>query len=182
MAHIYEIRNIITNDIYIGSSVVFIKRKRRHLRDLKRGNHHSIILQRAYNKYGKKNFTFNILKECNVEELEKYENEYLLKLEPKYNICKIAYKTTGRIVTQETREKQRKYALENNVKPPEKTWKDRQKEVIMLDKDTLQELKTFKSLSEACRFLGKDSTYASTITRAIKRQINAYGYKWKLKN
>ena len=181
MVCIYEIRNTITDDIYIGSSVDFKNRKTRHLRDLRKGNHHSIILQRAYNKYGKENFKFKVLKTCSREQLEFYENHFLINLEPKYNICKIAYKTTGRIVTQETREKQRKYALENNVKPPEKTWKDKQVSVIMLDKDTLEKLQEFESLSSACRFLGKDSTYASTITRAIKRQINAYGYKWKYK-
>lgn len=181
MICIYEIRNTITNDIYIGSSVDFKNRKTRHLRDLKRGDHHSIILQRAYNKYDKKNFEFKILKNCSREQLEFYENHFLTTLEPKYNICKIAYKTTGRIVTEETREKHRKNALENNVKPPEKTWKDKQISVIMLDKDTSKKLQEFESLSSACRFLGKDSTYVSTITRAIKRHINAYGYKWKYK-
>ena len=181
MTCIYEIKNILTNDIYIGSSVNFKERKRRHLRDLKNLKHHSIILQRAYNKYGKSNFIFNILIKCDKNLLEKFENEFLIKLEPKYNICKIAYKTTGRVCTKETREKHRKNALKNNAKPPESTWKNKQRAVIMLDKNTLKELKEFKSISEACRFVGRDGSFSSVIRTTIKKENNAYGYKWKYK-
>ena len=48
---IYEIRNIITGDRYIGSSVDILKRFTTHKRFLKQGSHHSIILQNSFNKY-----------------------------------------------------------------------------------------------------------------------------------
>lgn len=181
MTCIYEIKNLITKDVYIGSSVNFKERKRRHLRDLKKGNHHSIILQRAYNKYGKSNFVFNILIECNKNLLEKFENEFLIKLKPKYNICKVAYKTTGRICSEKTRLKHRDNALKNNYVPPKETWKKKQKPVIMLDKNTLKELKEFESISAACRYIGRDSSFSSVISTTIRKGNNAYGYKWKYK-
>ena len=58
---IYEIRNLITGDCYIGSSMNITQRKNRHFRDLKNNSHHSIILQRAYCKYGIDAFMFNII-------------------------------------------------------------------------------------------------------------------------
>ena len=52
---IYKIENKITKDIYVGSSVNLSNRKSRHFKDLEKQIHHSIILQRAVNKYGIKN-------------------------------------------------------------------------------------------------------------------------------
>ena len=66
---IYKIYNIITNDCYIGSSYDLTKRKQRHSRDLKANKHHSLILQRAVNKYGINNFRFKILELCVVDDL-----------------------------------------------------------------------------------------------------------------
>ena len=53
---IYKIKNIITNQIYIGSSVNIRSRIKRHFKELKDGKHHSLKLQRSYDKYGKENF------------------------------------------------------------------------------------------------------------------------------
>jgi group I intron endonuclease len=70
MIGIYKITNIINGDCYIGSSVNIKERFYRHKKDLKKGKHHSIILQRAYKKYGKENFIFEVLTECDKELLE----------------------------------------------------------------------------------------------------------------
>ena len=48
---IYKIENLLNSDCYIGSTNNFSRRKKRHFGDLKNGNHHSIKLQRAVNKY-----------------------------------------------------------------------------------------------------------------------------------
>jgi hypothetical protein len=180
MIGIYKITNIINGDCYIGSSVNIKERFYRHKKDLKKGKHHSIILQRAYKKYGKENFIFEVLTECDKELLEEKENEFLILFEPKYNICKIAYSNLGRVCTEETRLKHRYNALKNNVVPPKVTWQKKQKPVSMLDYNTKQEIKNFSSVSEACRYIGKDHTFASTISSVCNGKRNsAFNYKWK---
>ena len=64
MIGIYTITNIINNKIYIGYTNNFIRRKNDHFSYLKRNVHKNIHLQKAYNKYGRDNFIFEILEEC----------------------------------------------------------------------------------------------------------------------
>ena len=45
--------------------------------------------------------------------------------------------------------------------------------------DKLEIIQNFQSLSEACRFVVKDHTFASCITRAIKLKTKSYKYYWK---
>ncbi len=73
MSGIYKILNKSNNKCYIGSTINFNDRRNLHFSKLKRGKHHSIILQRAYDKYGIDNFEFIILEEC--------ENDNLLERE-----------------------------------------------------------------------------------------------------
>lgn len=180
MICIYEIRNIITNDLYIGSTVNFNDRKWRHFSDLKKGKHHSIILQRAFDKYGEETFIMKPLEKCERSSLIDLENKYLQSLEPKYNICRIANSNLGYKVTDETKKKLSEYAKKNNVKPPKETWMSKRKKVQMLKDDKV--IMTFESLSDACRFLNKTGRFASTISRADKRNIKAFGYNWKIIN
>lgn len=49
IACIYKITNIITGQIYIGSTYHFKKRRREHFGDLSRGKHGNPKLQRSYN-------------------------------------------------------------------------------------------------------------------------------------
>lgn len=86
---IYRIKNIITEDFYIGSSKNIYKRWIQHKTQLKHNKHHSIILQRAWNKYGEKNFNLDILEECDPIFLLIKEQEYLND-HPIYNIGKVA--------------------------------------------------------------------------------------------
>lgn len=75
---IYIIRNKINSKFYIGSSCDIKKRWRRHRYDLNRNGHHNIYLQRAWNKYGKCNFEFEIiLEEDNDVNLFKIEQKLL---------------------------------------------------------------------------------------------------------
>jgi group I intron endonuclease len=86
MICVYQIRNLVNNKIYIGSSKNHKKRQARHLRDLRSGEHHCIYLQRAYDKYGIDNFIFEILEECLESELFEKEEFWIEKLSPEYNI------------------------------------------------------------------------------------------------
>ena len=177
---IYEIRNLITGDCYIGSSINLLQRKRRHFEDLKNNKHHSIILQRACNKYGIEFLKFNVIEHVkDLKILIEREQFYLNKLKPRYNILPTAGSPLGSKQSEESCAKKRKYALENNIKPPESTWKAKQKQVMMLDYDTLEVLNIFDSVSEAARYLGKDCTFASTITSCCRnKRFSAYGYRW----
>ena len=105
MIGIYQIKNIITGDFYIGSSNNINRRLYLHKYSLKKQNHHSIVLQRAFNKYGEENFEFIVLEECEKEYLINKEQYYLDNYNPIYNINKIAENCTGRILSEESRKK-----------------------------------------------------------------------------
>lgn len=119
---IYKITNTINDKCYIGSAVNIKNRWVQHIKHLNSDNHHSVYLQRAWNKDGKENFKFEILLICLKEELLIKEQSFLDWLNPEYNMCKIAgsslgYKHTihtrnkmsssqkGRIISEETRNK-----------------------------------------------------------------------------
>lgn len=63
-AEIYLIRNLITNKVYVGSSIHAPKRMRGHSRVLILGKHGNRYLQNAWRKYGAENFTFEIVEKC----------------------------------------------------------------------------------------------------------------------
>lgn len=90
MGCVYQIKNLITNQIYIGSGKDFKDRKRRHLNDLKKNRHINAKLQNSWNKYGSNNFSFTILFE--TDNLLEDEQVELNKLNWKecFNICRIA--------------------------------------------------------------------------------------------
>lgn len=66
-AYIYSITNLVNGKIYIGSCKSTGIRKSNHFWALKAGRHHSAHLQRAYDKYGKDNFIFKVIEECELE-------------------------------------------------------------------------------------------------------------------
>ena len=107
----YLIKNALNNKVYIGSAVNILKRWRGHKRDLKKGSHHSSLLQKAWDKYGEQNFKFEILEEVsNPEHLLAYEQVYLdyyksYEDDKGYNICKTAGSWYGRKHSEETKRK-----------------------------------------------------------------------------
>jgi group I intron endonuclease len=65
---VYVIRNIVTNKIYVGSTGKLSERWNQHKYSLKRGKHSNPHLQSAWNKYGEKSFTYEIIEICSVGE------------------------------------------------------------------------------------------------------------------
>lgn len=55
---VYAIRCTASGKLYIGSTTKAKNRKAEHIRALRAGGHHSIKLQRAWNKYGEDSFCF----------------------------------------------------------------------------------------------------------------------------
>lgn len=176
---VYKIVNVVNNKLYVGSSIDYKARKASHLRDLKEGTHHCIYLQRAYNKYGRASFKFFLLEKCTADMLIEREQFYLDTLNPEYNTFRVAGSSLGYKRSEESKEKARIYAKENNVKPPESTWLDKQLKVYQLNKTTLEVINEYKSLAEACRAIGKDATFATVISSCCtNKRYSAYGYRW----
>lgn len=103
MGHIYQIRNLINDAVYIGSVLHRDPkhRKHRHFTDLRGGYHHNSHLQRAWNKYGENNFVFEILEEVKGDVLprEQWHLNQRKKNFPanlNYNTCWIAGNCQGR--------------------------------------------------------------------------------------
>ena len=76
---IYCIKNTVNNKVYIGQSNNIEKRFYEHKRTLVNNNHRNIYLQRAWNKYGKDNFMFNIVEKYTELELNDKEVYYIKK-------------------------------------------------------------------------------------------------------
>lgn len=87
MQYLYEIKNIINNKRYIGRTCNPDIRKKRHFRELEKNKHHCIFLQRAFNKYGKENFIFNIINTRNtLKEIQELELSYINDNSNLYNV------------------------------------------------------------------------------------------------
>lgn len=113
MKGIYMIVNTKNGKLYIGSSTNIRKRWNTHKSLLRRGKHHTKLLQRAYDKYGKDSFDFVLLEEiaedAKNEEVYKREQYYLDTLKPfgrkGYNLVREAGGgKAGCKQTQETKE------------------------------------------------------------------------------
>lgn len=78
MYYIYAIQNIKNKKIYIGKTINFENRKKRHLHELRKNKHHSIFLQRSYNKYKECCFEFIILFKDLSEELATNIEQFIL--------------------------------------------------------------------------------------------------------
>lgn len=83
---VYKILNKINGKLYIGVTKNFYNRFAQHKSSLLKNKHHSILLQRAVNKYGIENFETIILCKAPVEYLNKLEQWFLKNLKPDYNI------------------------------------------------------------------------------------------------
>jgi len=70
---VYLIRNTLDGKVYVGSSKDLSTRFRSHMYALNSDGHHSVKLQRAWNKYGTDAFVFEKVVVCSVENLLRYE-------------------------------------------------------------------------------------------------------------
>lgn len=92
LAYIYHITNKINGKKYIGKTNNAEHRLEQHYSALKKGTHHSIKLQRAFDKYGWENFnfTYSLVEVFDENELNRLE---VLEIE-KYNSYKNGYNET----------------------------------------------------------------------------------------
>lgn len=74
---IYKITNMINGKVYIGQSINIKARWKDHVNTLNRKDSHSVLLQRAWNKYGEESFSFEILELCTEDMLDEVEIKYI---------------------------------------------------------------------------------------------------------
>lgn len=91
MIGIYKITNLVNNKVYIGKSIQVEKRKYQHFYDsfYKNANNrnYNMTIHKAIRKYGKENFSFDILEICNIEELNQKEQYWITY----YNSKRLGY-------------------------------------------------------------------------------------------
>ena len=71
---IYKIENLINGKVYIGQSIEIERRWQKHLAATD-----DFLIHKALRKYGKKNFSFVILEECDLLELDEKESFWIEK-------------------------------------------------------------------------------------------------------
>lgn len=108
---VYEIFNFRSGKRYVGSSSWCVQRRwDGHRNQLRRGVHHSILLQRAWNKYGEYEFEFNILLKCSPETCIENEQKFINELNAcsplfGYNIRPVAGSPRGLKLSETSRNK-----------------------------------------------------------------------------
>lgn len=144
---IYTIKNLITNQLYIGSAVNLDKRLYDHRNDLQRKVHHNKILQNSFNKYGESNFRFQAEELVeNKEDLISTEQQWLDVLwdsEKLYNICRYAGSSLGRKHSLDSKKKIGEIKKNNTYRRGTKCSQE--------SKDKIRKAKTGTILSEECK-------------------------------
>jgi len=108
---VYIIEHIASGKKYVGSaSRSFYGRWHSHRSSLRKGTHHSVLLQRAWDKYGDDAFVFRIIEPCLPEHATGVEQVFIdwyKSTDPElgYNICHIAGSSLGLKRTAEARAK-----------------------------------------------------------------------------
>jgi group I intron endonuclease len=107
---VYSITNTKNKKRYIGSAVNIERRWMTHRAYLRGGVHHSRHLQNAWNHYGEKAFSFEILTTCEPDDLITQEQFWIDAFQAAdsrygYNTAPIAGSSRGRKASAETRSK-----------------------------------------------------------------------------
>lgn len=95
---IYLIRNMVTDQVYVGSACSFRNRWNRHRLELNKGIHINPKLQNSWNKYGEDAFVFEELLYCSKKDLVHFEqivmNAYN-SYNTGFNLCPVAGNVLG---------------------------------------------------------------------------------------
>ena len=168
---IYKIINVINNKIYIGSASNIENRFATHKNSLRNNKHHSIYLQRSWNKYGDLNFNFEIIEYCEKLELLNREQYYLDTLNPEYNICKIAGSCLGVKGTPESNQKK-----SDNHFQKGKFGKDNLSSIVVYQYDLEGNfIKEWENAECINRELGFDP---ANIRTSVKQKVIRYNFFW----
>ena len=182
---IYSITCVPTGKFYVGSSVNIEGRWRQHRCHLKAGKHHSVLLQRSWDKYGADAFVFAITLEVDAEFLLDKEQEVLDTEQPfaphGFNICKtvsgmdtvtrlrMSSTRLGRKHSKETRDK----LAHKNSTVPRRT----SKKVVKVDV-VGNVLDSYPSINAAAKSVGRDFKNLWLCTQ--NPHLTCAGFHWRV--
>jgi group I intron endonuclease len=196
---VYAILNTLNQFVYVGSTTNprggIKERVSRHLRELKKGTHHSTILQKHFDRYGEEIFEVLVLETCLPDEARALEQFWLDLIgigsdNKSYNICHkadLAPSWKGRKHKPETIAKMIRWNLENPISQDV----IRRSAEIVAEANSLEFICTspdgieyrIKNLSAFCRKYNLCDTRMNAAARgtAISHQgwLCRYGYETK---
>jgi group I intron endonuclease len=166
MTGIYAIHNIVNDKYYIGQAQDINDRWIRHRSHLKNNNHENSHLQHAYNKYGKDNFEYLVIEECEIDALDEKEVMYIQK----YNSYNDGYNQDlggkGCRGYKHTEEEILKMRMIQNPKA-----------VLQIDMN-LNIVNRWYSASQAGKALNISTRGIKAVCERINRQKTLGGYYW----
>jgi len=181
---VYIILNTYNNKYYIGSTINLNARIINHVKELRENKHHSIHLQRSWNKYGGEYFIFGVLEYVentdNLIEREQYWLDELKAYNDKYgyNICKKAYSCLGVKHGERPQEVKDKISKANKGRVREDVWGSKNSS-SKLTEETVEEIKLRIHNGEFVQEVSKDYDVSSSIIYDI---INRTTWKHVLPN
>jgi group I intron endonuclease len=154
--------------IYIGSAINLRRRKNEHLRRMTAQSHCNNILLNHVNKYGIKDLEFTVLEIIeNTDLLIIAEQFYIDKLNPHFNICKVAGSSKGRAWTEAAKLK-RKLNRERKIREtgidPNKPKGSSKKKMSKAASERYGELKPIENMFKIIGLVDHDGD---------KRRVNA---------
>jgi hypothetical protein len=180
---IYKITNIVNNKVYIGSAVNISYRFKTHKRLLKNKKHFNNHLQSSYNKYGKKNFKFEIIELTNVDILLERETFWISFMNANhtnygYNKRLVVSSNLGIKASEETKKKLSESHMghKRSEEANKKIIESQYRSICQFDMEG-KYIRSFKSLQEAATFL--NINYTTSITACLKKRLpSALGFTW----
>ena len=186
---IYKITNLENKKFYIGSSKNISQRWAKHKALLRHDKHENPKLQSSWNKYGEENFKFEILEECDLENLlirEQYyldtllfAQDYVNKINTKFddlglNLNPIA---NGNYLTEDTIQKiseTLKFKYEQGI-----INKTHIKKCYQYNRFTGELIKIWNIVNDACRYYNTPNKKTSVIHRCLwKKTTSAFDSYW----
>ena len=120
MGSIYIIKNLTNNKVYIGQTIQkWERRVKCHFWEALRGDEDT-KLNRAIVKYGKENFSYKLVTKCDELQLDNLEILYITvfnSFKNGYNSTEGGQGSSGKKVSEETKEKIRNFQKQYNSDP-----------------------------------------------------------------